>query len=111
VEHSGLSNPCMIYYIYRGYGIMIEMSNSRLRHVVKYLAWKNIPAVRSLRDPRLLMWGIKGLREGLKIGTLKRAKEGEIDIYKAPLIKLGPIKKVLEILLPHKIFEGVAEEF
>jgi GT2 family glycosyltransferase len=103
----GLSTPRTVYYIYRGYGIMIEISNSRLKHVAKYLAWKNFPVVRSLRDPKLLIWAIKGLREGLKIGALKRAKEGEIDIYKAPLIKLEPLMKVLEILLPHKIFEEV----
>ena len=106
----GLSNPRIAYYVYRGHGIMIEVSNSRLKHIAKYLAWKNIPIVKGLKNPKLLTWAYKGLRDGLEIGALKRAKEGEIDIYRAPLVKLELFKRVLEILLPNKILEKMIGE-
>jgi GT2 family glycosyltransferase len=82
----GLVSEKTLYYMYRGWGIIIEVSNTRFKKLLKKIFVKNIPIVSGIKNPRLIKVATKGFIEGLRLGRMKRELGYSLDIYSAPLI-------------------------
>jgi GT2 family glycosyltransferase len=96
----GLISEETIYYMYRGWGIMIEVSNTRFKKLLKRLFLKNVPIISGFKNPRLLEAALKGFMDGLYLGK-KKCKPGySLDIYSAPLVTKYSL---LSLLLPNRL--------
>jgi len=96
----GVTSEKTIYYMYRGFGIMIEVSNTRFRRQLKSLFMKNLPIKHGLRNTRLLNAAMRGFMDGLLLGVEKRKRGYLLDIYSAPLITRY---NLLGLLLPDRL--------
>lgn len=96
----GLVSEKTIYYMYRGWGIMIEVSNTRFNKQLKSLFIKNLPIVHGVGNPRLIEAALKGFIDGLRLGNEKRKQGYSLNIYSAPLITRY---NLLSLLLPNRL--------
>jgi len=96
----GVASEKTVYYIYRGFGILTEASNTRFRKQLKSLFIKNLPIENGLKNTRLLNVAMRGFIDGLRIGVEKRKQGYLLDIYSAPLITRY---NLLGLLLPNRL--------
>lgn len=92
----GLRSPRTTYYLYRGLALVVELSNSRLKWLVKTTILKSLPVLNSLRNPDILKAALRGLMDGFSLGARLRRRGEHLDIYSAPM--LAP--NVSELILP-----------
>ena len=91
----GVLSPRTLYYMYRGLAMIIELSNSRFKKIIKATILKRLPLRNSIKNPSLIKASVNGLRDGFSIGNMMR-KQGEVlDIYAAPLVKGSPLREIL----------------
>jgi len=99
----GLISEKTVYYMYRGWGMLIEASNTRFKGLLKKLFLKDIPIINGFKNPRLLKSAIKGFMDGLSLGRKKRESGYSLDIYSAPLVAKY---NLLSLLLPNRLVSG-----
>jgi GT2 family glycosyltransferase len=106
--------PLQLYLIFRNVLMTNELSNSRYKFFIRLIFLRelfvwfiarilgliNNPEYRKL--PALLS---KGFTEGIKMGIKKKLSGEKIDIYKAPILKVGFSEAMLKIINP-KLFDA-----
>jgi GT2 family glycosyltransferase len=96
----GLISEKTVYYMYRGWGILVEVSNTRFKRLLKKLFLKNIPIINGFKNPCLLKSALKGFMDGLYLGRKKHESGYSLDIYSAPLITKY---NLLSLLFPNRL--------
>ncbi len=96
----GFKSEKTVYYTYRGWGIMIEISNTRFKKLLRKSFLKNIPIISGFKNPRLTKVALKGFMDGLYLGKKKRESGYSLDIYSAPLVTKYSL---LSLLLPNRL--------
>lgn len=81
----GIASEKTLYYLYRGFGILSEVSNTRYKRQLKSLFVKDLPAVSGIRacNRRLLSAAIKGFMDGFRLGAEMRRRGYHLNIYAA----------------------------
>ena len=91
----GVLSPRTLYYMYRGLAMIIELSNSRFKKIVKATILKRLPLRNSIKNPSLIKAAINGLRDGFSLGNIMRRRGEVLDIYAAPLVKGPPLRELI----------------
>ena len=107
--------PFQVYLGQRGLVTLNAITNSKLRSIAKILALRGTTPVAcyglSGISCRTLVYSIyRGLYTGRRLGSMLKNRGEEIDLYRAPVIRIPFLRAVGSIVAVRKLFEYIENE-